>query len=170
MLIPKITLPPFGLFIAGQGGYLSAIMRGHVVNGVEKPPYALLVSDAAAGEGMAAWGCYGDEIEGASSRNNGAANTAAMLAAGSPAAQQVKALCIDGHEDWFVASLGEMNAAAANVPELFSTDNVYATSTQGSRDSAFVQDFEDGGSYWDFKDYERRVRAFRAISLELLAT
>jgi hypothetical protein len=51
------------------------------------------------------------------------------------------------------------------APQLFSKDGWYWTSTQYSSDSAFVQDFEYGYSYWDFKGYERRVRAFRWVHL-----
>ena len=164
-----INLPAFGTFITGQGGHLSAIMRGHTIDGIEQPPYALLVSSQAAGEVEACeWGTYGKEIEGTSSRTNGQANTAAMLAAECPAAVKVAAIEIEGHKDWFLPSLGQLNAAAANVPELFSKDGYYWTSTQHSRNLAFVQDFEDGYSGWDGKDYQHRVRAFRAIQLDQL--
>jgi hypothetical protein len=164
------NLPAFGAFITGQAGHLAAIVRGHTIDGVERPPYALLVSDQAAGEIEACeWGHYGTEIEGTSSRTNGQANTAAMLAAECPAAVKVAAIEIDGHKDWFLPSLGQLNAAGANVPELFSKKGVYWTSTQSSRGLAFVQDFETGDSGWGGKVSQHRVRAFRAIQLEFLA-
>jgi len=50
MTKPTITLPAFGTVIAGQGGVFAAIMRSPIVDGVEQPPYALLVADAATGE------------------------------------------------------------------------------------------------------------------------
>ncbi len=165
------TLPAFGTFIAGQGGHLAAIMRGHTIDGIEQPPYALLVSSQQAGEiDACTWGEYAKEIEGSTSRTNGQANTATMLAAECPAAMKVAAIEIDGHKDWFLPSLGQLNAAAANVPELFDKDGWYWTSTQYSRLSAFVQAFEYGDSYWDGKGNPLRVRAFRAISLDLLNT
>lgn len=164
-----INLPAFGTFITGQGGYLAAIMRGHTADGIEQPPYALLVSSQEAGEIKAcAWGQYGKDVEGTSSRTNGQANTAAMLAAECPAAVQIVEIEIDGHKDWFLPSLGQLNSAAANVPEMFNKDGWYWTSTQNSRYSAFVQEFEHGYSYWSRKGNEHRVRAFRAISLDLL--
>lgn len=171
MKVHPITLPAFGAVIPGQGGMLAAILRGPTVDGIEQPPFALLVSDAAAGEleGIA-WGEYGKDVPGASSRTNGQANTAAMALASCPAALRVQGLTIDGHSDWYLPSLGELNSAAANVPELFSTDDWYWTSTQSSRLSAFVQDFELGDSNWGGKDDGRRVRAFRRISLDLLNT
>ena len=171
MKVHPITLPAFGAVIAGQGGMLAAILRGPVVDGIEQPPFALLVSDAAVGEiESCAWGEYGKDVPGTSSRTDGKANTDAMALASCPAALRVRELTIDGHSDWYLPSLGELNSAAANVPELLSTEGHYWTSTQGSRNGAFVQDFENGYSGWYGKDDERRVRAFRRISLELLNT
>lgn len=164
-----ITLPAFGAAIPGQGGHFAAIMRGPVVDGIEQPPYALLVADAAAGEiADVSWGEYGKDVPGTSSRTDGLANTIAMAAANCPAALRVQAITIDGHSDYYLPALGELNSAAANVPELFNTDGYYWTSTQGSRDYAFVQGFEDGDSYWSSKDDERRVRAFRRVQLQHL--
>ncbi|MFZ2327130.1 MAG: DUF1566 domain-containing protein [Rhodoferax sp.] len=164
-----ITLPAFGAAIPGQGGHFSAIMRGPIIDGVEQPPYALLVADAAVGEiESVEWGEYGKDVPGTSSRADGLANTIAMAAANCPAALRVQAITIDGHSDYYLPALGELNSAAANVPELFNTDGWYWTSTQYSRNYAFVQYFEYGHSYWHGKDYEHRVRAFRRIPLQLL--
>lgn len=163
-----ITLPAFGTTIPGQGGVFAAILRAPRIGDAEQPPYALIVSDAAAGEFRSQWGEYGKDVAGAKSRTDGRGNTEAMADAECPAALRVRELRIDGHADWFVPSLGELNSAAANVPELFSTDGWYWTSTQFSRSSAFVQDFEDGNSYWGVKGSEHRVRACRAIPLDLL--
>lgn len=165
-----ISLPDFGSAISGQGGIFAAILRGPIVDGVQLPPYALLVSDAAAGEIKAVWGNYGKDVPGTSSRTDGKANTDAMVLAECPAAVRVREISIDGHTDFYLPALGELNSAAANVPELFSKDGWYWTSTQYSRYNAFVQDFEDGSSDWDGKGNERRVRAFRRIPLELLNT
>ena len=170
MSITPIT-PKFGAPVPGQGGILAAIMRGATIDGIEQAPYALLVSDATKGEFEdVAWGKYGEDVANATSRTDGQSNTAAMLLAHCPAAIRVTELSIDGHSDYYLPALGELASAAANVPELFSTDDWYWTSTQGSRDYAFVQDFEYGKSFWSGKDYERRVRAVRRISLDLLST
>jgi hypothetical protein len=164
----QIHLPAFGTFIPGQGARFAAIMRGPIVDDVERPPYALLVSEKETEVESAVWGTYGTEIEGAGSRTDGKANTLAMIAAQCPAALLASAIEADGHTDFYVPSLGELNAAAANVPELFDGTGIYWTSTQGSRNGAFVQDFENGYSDWGGKDYEFRVRAVRQIPLELL--
>lgn len=49
------------------------------------------------------WGEYGQEVEGACSYHDGAANTAAMLEAGSPAAQKIS--LVDG---WYIPSRDEL--------------------------------------------------------------
>jgi len=163
-----ITLPAFGSVITGQGGIFAAILRGPIVDGAQQAPYALLVADAAVGEIEAVtWGEYKD-TPGTSSRTDGQANTDAMVLAGCPAALQVREISIDGHTDFYLPALGELNSAAANVPELFSIDGWYWTSTQYSRNYAFVQDFEGGNSNWGNKDFEHRARAFRRIPLDLL--
>lgn len=169
MSLITFSMPPFGAAIAGQGGYFSAIMRGPIVNNVQQAPYALLVSDIALGEIAASpWGEYGKDVPGARSRINGQTNTDAMIAAECQAALRVRALTIEGHSDYFLASIGELKAAAANTPELFDPEGIYWASTQDSRGSAFVQDFENGTSLWGSKGSDYRVRAFRAIPLEHL--
>lgn len=168
MKVHPVTLPAFGSLIAGQAGIFAAIMRGAVIDGIEQPPYALLVSDKADDEVQAQWGEYGKDIAGTASRTDGEANTDAMAAAACPAALQIRAKDMGGHTDWYLPSLGELNSAAANVPEQFEPEGIYWTSTQDSRGSAFAQDFEDGTSGWTGKDSEFRVRAFRRIPLDLL--
>lgn len=168
MKASSLSLPAFGAEIASQGGLFAAILRAPRIDGIEQPPFALIVSKSAVGELRSAWGEYGKDVPSTASRTDGRANTDAMAAAGCPAALRVRELNIDGHADWYLPSLGELNSAAANVPELFDTDGWYWTSTQGSRNLAFVQDFEDGYSCWNVKGDEHRVRAVRRIPLELL--
>ena len=165
-----IALPAFGSAIEGQGGYFAAIMRGATVDGVQQPAEALLVSDIALEIEGVEWGKYGQDVTGATSRIDGKANTDAMVTANCQAALRVREISVDGHTDYFLPSLGELNSAAANVSELFNKDGYYWTSTQFSRLFAFVQDFEGGSSDWDCKDGKHRVRAFRRIPLDLLNT
>lgn len=159
----------FGAVIPGQGGRLAAIMRGPVRDGIELPPEALIIGEQAVAEFQRIrWGKYGQDVKGATSRTDGRANTAAMLAAECPAALKVRELTIEGHNDYFLAALGELNAAAANVPELFDPEATYWTSTQVSALNAFAQVFEYGYSFWHNKDYVHRVRAFRRVQLDAL--
>jgi len=164
-----ITLPAFGTAIAGQGGYFVAIMRGPTVDGVQQQPVALLACDVAH-EKETEWGTYGKKLDGCDSRTDGHANTLAMLAADCPAAVHARSLTVDGHSDYFLPSLGELNTAAANAPELFDAEGVYWTSTQLSSNHAFAQDFENGYSVWLNESNEFRVRPFRVIPLQTLST
>lgn len=163
-----IVLPAFGALIAAQGGHFAAIMRGPIVAGVETPPYALIVSPADTELGKYEWGKYGTELTGCDDRRDGVANTQAMAAAECPAALRTREFAHAGHTDWYLPALGELNAATANVPELFDKTGWYWTSTQASRYNAFAQGFEYGCSDWSAKGHEFRVRAFRRIPLDLL--
>lgn len=165
-----ITLPAFGSAIAGQGGFFAAIMRGATVDGVQQPAEALLVSDIALEIEAVEWGKYGQDVAGTSSLTNGIDNTKTMALSNCQAALRVREITADGHTDYFLPSLGELNSAAANVPELFNKEGYYWTSTQFSRGVVFVQDFEYGYSGWSSKDGKHRVRAFRRIPLDLLNT
>jgi hypothetical protein len=162
-----INLPSFGTLIPGQGGYFAAIVRAPQIDGAEQPPAALIVSDISH-EFTSPWGEYGQDVAGAHSRTDSKGNTEAMADAGCAPALRVRALDIEGHSDWIVPSLGDMNSAAANVPELFDPKGVYWTSTQYSAHSAFVQGFEDGDSGWSLKDRRWQVRPFRRIPLHAL--
>jgi hypothetical protein len=122
-------------------------------------------------ETMAEWGAYGVAVDGANSRYDGRANTAALLAHQHqgkhthPAAQWASQYSADGHTDFHLPSLLELQIAHAFAPQVFNKDSWYWTSTQGSAFSAFGQDFEYGDSGWRDKDLERRVRAVRWIPL-----
>lgn len=163
----NIILPAFGAAIAGQGGFFAAIMRGPTVNGIQQPPLALVASDVAH-EIKSTWGTYHQDVAGCSSRTDGHTTTLAMLAADCAAAKHARSITVDGHNDFYLPSIGELNTAAANAPELFDAEGIYWASTQGSANCAFAQDFEDGDSFWSSKYYEFRVRPFRAIPLQTL--
>lgn len=154
-------LPTFGEIVPGEGGRLGAIMRGNIVNGVREADYAIIVPDLPAIE--LKWGEY-KEVANASSLTDGLANTRAMLKAKCPPALHIAKLQAEGHTDFYLPARGEMWALRANVPELFDKA-IHWTSTQNSRNYAFVQDFENGLSSWLIKVYDWRVRAVRRIPL-----
>ena len=142
------------------GGTLAAILNKPDGSGI----YGLIVADAAhdvTGE----WGEYGQNVAYAKGPD-GAANTQAMLAAGSPIAQAVRALNIEGHADWFIPSRLQMLALYESVPDLFDKDSWYWTSSQYSRYPAWCQDFEYGISTAGSKDYSFRARPVRSIQLQ----
>lgn len=160
------TLPTFGEIVPGEGGRLGAILRGALIDGVRQPDYAVIVPDADASEiASIQWGPYGDAAPGAGSITDGWSNTLAMAQAGCESAKRVRAMSVDGHQDLYIPSRGELWALRANVPELFAKE-WYWSSTQYSRSNAFAQVFEYGTSYWRHKGNEFRVRAVRRIPLQ----
>ena len=159
-----IQLPAIGCFIVSQGGYLGAIMRGPAADGSQD--YALIVPAAAGAEIEAiAWAPEYVKIEGADSKTDGAANTAAMAAAGLELAKHITSLELHGHKDWYLPSAGELRALSAHVSDLFHFDDYYWSSTQFSRNYAWCQAFEYGGSLITGKDSELRARPVRQIPL-----
>lgn len=161
---PRPTLPTFGEIVPGEGGRLGAIMRGHVVDGVREPDYALIVPEIAAAS--LAWGKYGQRVDGADSLTDGLRNTQAMARANCPAALHVlKLRTPEGHDDLYLPARAELWALCANVPELFEKA-WHWSSTQDSPSYAFAQYFESGTSHWGLKGYDWRVRAVRRIPLQ----
>lgn len=152
--------PAPGEYWSGQGGYylctlpaLLGLPTRHLIAGADEK------DDLTFGPTK--------EVPGAGSHVDGAANTTALLKSGDthPAAHWARTYTADGHTDFFLPSHYDLFMAYLLAPKLFKTSGWYWSSTQGSRSSAFVQDFESGGSHWNSKDYEHRVRAFRAIQL-----
>lgn len=157
-------LPDFGTAIAGQGGNFAAIMRGPMVDGVQQPPVALIVADKAH-HIACAWGARGRLIAGCDSRVDGQANTLAMLLEDCPAAKHARSIAVDGHSDFFVPAIGQLNTAAANAPELFDPKGIFWSSTQLSSGYAIAQDFEYARSGWNSKYGEFLVVPVRRIPL-----
>ncbi len=159
---PTILTPPaHGQIWPGQGGRFICSMPA--LMGV---PARHLVAGLHDSEKRLRYGPYVD-MPGATSHIDGRANTAALLAAGGGyhAAEWASAYTADGHADFHLPSRLDMVMAHICAREHFDKSRLYATSTQGSRSSAFVQVFEYGGSDWGLKGYEFRVRAFRWVLL-----
>jgi hypothetical protein len=125
-----------------------------------------------AGEGETEDLTYGPDIDvpGAYSHFDGAANTSALLTTGKthPAAEWARGYTADGHTDFFLPSQLDLFMAYIYAGHLFKKSGWYRSSTQGSRDDAFVQDFEHGSSNWNVKGGDSRVRAFRVIPTSTL--
>lgn len=78
--------------------------------------YALIVAPKALGAHQpAAWGEYGQNIDGARSCNDGRANTEAMAAAGSALGQWALTLDIADHKDWYIPSRDELELCYRNL-------------------------------------------------------
>lgn len=121
------------------------------------------------GEGEAEDLAFGPSVDvpDARSQIDGAANTTALLAANKAhaAARWAAGYSADGHSDFHLPSRLDLLMAYICAPQLFQKSGYYWSSTQLSRDGAFVQGFESGYSGWSGKVGERRVRACRWIHL-----
>ncbi len=157
--------PAFGEYWPGQGGIYGGIMPS-----MDGHPARHLVFSTEAPDRLT-WGPYGTAVAEASSRSDGRANTAAILAHKAtkgdvfPAAEWAAAFSADGHQDFHLPSQAELFMAALYAPKAFNPNHWHWSSTQTSADFACVQGFEDGTSGWHGKDNGYRVRAVRWIPL-----
>ncbi len=156
-----LKVPQLDQYWEGQGGIYAGMMPGE--NG--QRPYHLIVSEES-GDGLE-WGGYGHRIEGVDSRIDGMANTKAILAADGehPAAEWAVKYTKDGHSDFYLPAQREQNLCFATIPDRFETDDWYWSSTQYSADSAWIQDFGDGGQDYALKGSTGRARAVRRIEI-----
>lgn len=156
-----LTPPAMGEYWQGQGGHYICTLPALL-----DMPARHLIASAGQAEDLT----FGstEEISGADCHINGDANTVALRSSGKkhPAADWARAYTADGHTDFFLPARLDMVMAHICAKQLFKTSGYYWTSTQGSRTFAFVQDFENGNSFWSYKGLERRVRAFRVIPLQ----
>ena len=98
-------------------------------------------------------------------------NTAAIVNAqgnGDYAAKYCYDLVRNGYDDWFLPSKDELKKLYLNKDAIggFSTSDYwtfYWSSTQVSKDLAWVQDFAGGGNgmFEEYVDEEKKVRAIR---------
>lgn len=158
--------PAIGEYWPGQGGIYCGILPAF-----DGYPARHLIASTQDAPSRLTWGPYGEEIEGASSRTDGRANTAALLAAKAatgesfPAAEWAAQHEADGHSDFHLPSQAELFMASLYAPKAFGQSSWYWSSTQVSAGSAFAQTFEYGFSFWYFKGLDLLVRAVRWIPL-----
>lgn len=162
--VATLTPPAIGEYWPGQGGVymgtapaIAHLPARHLVFGAEAPK-------------RLTWGPYGTEVESASSRIDGAANTAAILAHKAkhggefPAAEWAAAYTADSHTDFHLPSQADLFFASLQ-PACDFAKAWFWSSTQVSGDDAFIQSFEVGNSSWFSKVSGCRVRAVRWIPL-----
>jgi hypothetical protein len=101
------------------------------------------------------------------SYNDGAANTEAMVAAGSKLAISIRALRTGDFDDWYLPSRLESLLLFGELREQFEPD-WYWTSTQCEHNDVFawLQGFHYGYQYFHLKDNHCRARAVRSIVIE----
>jgi hypothetical protein len=132
-------------------------------------PYALIVAPADIGELTATtWGRL-KKVSGATSFNDGAANTQAMVKQGSKLAQWAQALRIGDFDDWYIPSrlelltaFGELHTTAA-----FAKDWYWSSTQSASYDAyAWCQHFSHGHQDRLPKLTKLRARAVRRLAIE----
>jgi len=157
-----LTPPAMGEYWPGQGGRYICTLPALL----GMPERHLIAGDGEA-EDLMFGQCV--DVPDAKSQLDGGANTYALCATGDhPAAKWAQAYAADGHTDFFLPARLDMVMAHICAPQLFNKAGWYWTSTQVSRNDAFVQDFEDGISNWYYEGGEHRARAFRVIPLHPL--
>ena len=151
------SVPAIGEYWPGQGGVYVGIR--HYPDG----PHHLIVGTEDVGK--FAWGEYGTET-GATSRTHGILNTTTLLEAdGSfPAAEAAANYTADGHHDFGLPSIGELNQVWQYVPDLI-TEGAYWSSSQRSANYAFSLLFGGGSQNSSGKYTELRVRPVRRLPI-----
>lgn len=161
-LCSSITRPAIGQYWHGQGGIYVGLMRG--TDGA--PDHHLIAPSDSTGQlEEIEWGSAGENETGATSDRDGLANTKALINSehDHPAAQWATDLEIDGLRDWYLPARHELRLCYLSVPELFSTDDYYWSSTQYSPNDAWIQTFGGGGQNGGHKVFTRRAVAVRRI-------
>lgn len=150
--VAAADLPERGQPLAG-----GTFVTRYWLNGQER---ALVLLD---NELIGTWGKYGEDVSGAKSLSDGAANTRAMAEAGSDIA--VKALELDAHIPSYLEGALMMAAKAEGVITL-REDRWHWLSSQFSADYAYIMGIEDGWLLDYGKDYERVARPVRSLPIQ----
>jgi hypothetical protein len=144
---------------------------------VGEQAYALIVAPKAEGEkAEIAWNKNNKAVKDAVSSSDGAANTEAMVKAGSPLAKWTRELRIAGHDDWYLPSRLELLIAFSELRQVktFDTDEAdgfaeawYWSSTQSAGNDAYAwyQSFYYGDQHDLLKSVELRARAVRRLKI-----
>ncbi|WP_330208646.1 DUF1566 domain-containing protein [Pseudomonas sp. Z13] len=153
-----LTPPAIGEYWVGQGG-IYAGRREYP----EGPCYVIF---AATDVGKHAYGESGTSV-GATSNIDGLENTAILVNrdGSHPAADAAYAYTCDGHQDFSLPSIGELNHAWLYIPESFAKE-AYWSSSQRSANLAFTMLFADGLQYYGVKGNELRVRPVRRLPIQ----
>ncbi|HEY1772477.1 MAG TPA: DUF1566 domain-containing protein [Gammaproteobacteria bacterium] len=161
VVLASAAVPAIGKPWDGQSGIRIGEFAGE--NG--KPGYHLLLATDADGKPIVLnsqrWGEYGQDVTGATSLNDGAANTDAMIAAGSPLAKAVRAL----GDDCYLPALCELQAAFAHARDLLPKEWLWS-STQFSSTYAWYQTFSSGLTYRWYKNYSLRALVVRRVPIQ----
>lgn len=150
--VAAADLPERGQPLAG-----GTFFARYWLNGEER---ALVLLD---NELIGSWGKYGEDVAGAKSLSDGAANTRAMAEAGNDIA--VKALELDAHIPSYLEGALLMAAKSEGLVTL-REDRWHWLSSQFSANYAYLVDFEDGWLDSNAKNNERVARPVRSLPIQ----
>lgn len=153
--LTQLSPPAIGEVWTGQGGIYGGLRQYpeglcHIIFAEQNVP------------GRYEYGDYGVSV-GAESRTDGRANTAVLIEREGKHAAAIAAVAYtaDGHVDFYLPSIGELNHGWQFAPESFETDWHYWSSSQSSATSAYYVDFGDGWLDLNGKGDARLVRPVR---------
>lgn len=155
-----VLIPPaIGEYWAGQGGIYAGVQQ-------EEDGRLCHKIFAAVDVGSFAWGEHGTETT-ATSKSNGVLNTCILRDTdGSfPAAEAAGNYTADGHHDFVLPSIGELNHAWQFIPDSFA-QAAYWSSSQRSAYYAFYMYFAGGGQSSYAKPDVLRVRPVRSLPIQ----
>ena len=150
--VAAADLPERGQPLAG-----GTFVTRYWLNGAER---ALVLLD---NELSGIWGKYGEDVAGAKSLSDGAANTRAMAETGSDIA--IKALELDAHIPSYLEGALLMAAKAEGLV-ILREDRWHWLSSQFSANIAYSMDFEVGWLSYDGKTNERVARPVRSLPIQ----
>ena len=105
----------------GGGFYAGRVRVGGEV-------FAMIVAPKADGETSMSWNKSSKNVQGADSYMDGAANTTAMLKAGSDLAKWANDLRIGDSDDWYIPSQDELEIIYRNLKPTTETNSLYGRS------------------------------------------
>ena len=158
-VMPTDEIPAIGTYWAGQGGIYGGIRQ------YPDGPYHVIFGTKDLGD--FAWGERGVETR-AFSKTDGRSNTDALVEdlGVYSAAKAASAYSSDGHNDFYLPSIGELNHAWQSIPDAFDKSTWYWSSTQRSANDAFFMTFGDGSQYDYAKGNGLRVRPVRRLPIQ----
>lgn len=167
-LVERLTGTTVAGALPSPGTYLSrydAIVGGYIRSLDGQGLDAVLVPADAKGQPVileeVEYGCYGTNVSGANSEDDGEANTKALAAAGSLLAQKMLELKAA------LPAKAELMTSWANIRSLF-PQSVFWSSTQDDSHNAWGQFFEYGYvNYWS-KDSTNKAFPVRRVSASSL--
>ena len=158
-----------------QGGILAYILQPNDPGYDANVPHGLIA--ATSDQGTAQWGCFATDITGAdgSAIGTGNQNTIDIMngcGEADIAARMCGVLELNGYNDWYLPSTGELKKLYLNIGQGAPAPNTnvggfangnYWSSTEGDSYGAWYKDFSDGFQDYNFKDDPNYVRAVRAF-------